>query len=84
MSYKISLGLEAAKVPDFMTLWLEKDLPVDIVAKQGTHKGKRIIEVIITGTGLYDIDRKEKAFNKVMCSTGFLEIMEIESIQIKN
>ncbi len=84
MSYKISLGLEATKVPDFMALWLEKDLPVDIVSKQGTHKGKRIIEVIITGTGLYDIDRKEKAFNKVMRSTGFLEIMEIESIQINN
>lgn len=84
MSYKISLGLEATKVPDFMVLWLEKDLPVDFTVQQRKFHGMRIIEVIITGTGLYDIDRKEKAFNKVMCSTGFLEIMEIESIQIKN
>lgn len=84
MSYKMIIKLEAYRVPYFMTLWLEKDLPVDIVAKQGTHDGKRIIEVIITGTGLNDIDRKEKAFKKVMRSTGFLEIMETESIQIKN
>ena len=75
MSYKISLGLEAAKVPDFMTLWLEKDLPVDIVAKQGTHKGKRIIEVTVSGTDLKELQRKRMAFAKVVRSAGFRGIV---------
>lgn len=75
MSYKISLGLEATKVPDFMALWLEKDLPVDFTVKQRKFHGMRIIEVTVSGTDLKELQCKRMAFAKVVRSAGFRGIV---------
>lgn len=71
MSYKFSIGLEAAKVPELLGLWLSEALPVDFTVKQSRRIRMRFVEVTIHGSTAEDIRDKHKALAKVIRAAGF-------------
>lgn len=71
MSYKFSIGLEAAKVPELLGLWLSEALPLDFTVKQCRRLRMRVVEVTIHGSTADEIRGKCKAFFKVVRSAGF-------------
>lgn len=75
MSYKISIGLEAAEVPAMLGLWLTEELPVDFTVKQRKSQGLRIVDVTISGSTLEELHDKRVAFAKVVRAAGFRGIV---------